>query len=83
MQIFFRASNLLHATHCIIKEWGKNGKPGTKISSEESQRTEQQQDPMKYLHGVVAVHTEPLIIPLLLSPKLDQTAENVWVMTKT
>lgn len=56
MQIFFRASNLLHATHCIIKEWGKNGKPGTKISSEESQRTEQQQDPMKYLHGVVAVH---------------------------
>jgi len=37
---------------------GKTGKPRTKISSDESQRIEQQEDPMKYLHGVVAVHRD-------------------------
>jgi len=35
--------NLLHATHCIIKEWGeKNGEPGTKISLDDSKKREQQ-----------------------------------------
>jgi hypothetical protein len=36
----------------------KNGKPRTKISLNESKKIEQQEDPMKYLHGVVAVHVK-------------------------
>jgi len=36
----------------------KNGKPRTKIPLNESKKREQQEDPMKYLHGVVAVHVK-------------------------
>ncbi|KAL3581278.1 hypothetical protein D5086_015610 [Populus alba] len=61
---------------------GKNGKPGTKISSEESQRNRATTRPNEILTWCGSSSHRATYNPLTSLSKLDQTAENVWVNDK-